>query len=1102
MATTILQAPVGAGKTESALQRLFRVVHDGPRPFARAWVVLATKRQEYNFRERLIAHETSRRVHFNIEFFNFYELNTRLLRLAGVPPRRINQAARLGLLRVILADLQQQGRLQVYKDIAQLPGFIRVLADFIYELKQNQVPPDTYLQVAREGTAKDHELALIYHMYQAVLQQHHLVDREGEGWLALETVAKQPRLAGDVDLLLVDGYDQFTPVQSELIARLSGRVGQTVVTLTALPGMHELGLRFQQALELLREDHERLAVPLQLEMLDVRSGERHPDLLHLGQTLLRPDAPSQPAAGGVHLIEAPDPAQEVAAVLREIKRLLLHEGVQADDILVAIRDWGRYYRYFDVYRRLYGLPLALHYSDALLETPATAALLAVLDLHTGDFPRRELLDVLRSPYIAAEGLDDDAVDLLERISMQQQVSGRREDWLEAITRAAEPVTDEDGELIEALLNAEQAEQLRAALAAFFDHVTPPGMAAVDVYVAWLEGLIGPDGISDADDNPDDEDEPPPYTLNMLACIRQPTAAPEIVARDLHAMEALKGILQGFLAGQELLRATHGLPPPLPRETFYADLKSALKSAAVGQRSTVRAGHVLATTATDARGLPHRHVFIPGLAEGVFPLRPAEDPLYLDSERERLSGMGVTLRTRSERMDDPGLFYELVSLPTETLTLSRTTVQDGKLWVESHLWRMVRAAFTDLQPLHLRAGEVPPPAAAASVDEALLSLAQGLGQVDAEGERAALYHWLLGQPDQRTRWLRILQARTAEARRLSSAPHDVYSGLLQNADLRAHAARLLGPSYMWSASRLAEYGACGFRFFARRLLHLEALEEPDDEMDQLQLGSLNHAILEETYHRVQAAGLEIAPHNSERALEMLHEVAAEKFLAAPAEFGFRETARWPYQARLLLERLAGLVARDFAGEGPLSKLAEGPRHIYRLEAPFGTDSGPELRIDLGPDVGTIRARGYIDRIDRAGETLLLADYKTGTTKIREQDMAEGRNFQMILYLAAAQALLEADTTPDAPREVAGGLFWHIRDSGESGALQIGEPKDERVISAALDHMARHISQARAGRFPVGPSSLADNGRCVRHCEFHQLCRVSVTGRRKPAGGGTA
>ena len=200
MPTTILQATVGAGKTEAALAKLSQLISDPQNPFAKAWVLLATKRQEVAFRQRLIDLQDGRAVYFNAEFFNFYELNARILNLAGQPPRRINEPARLGLLRKILYDLRRSGKLPTFAPIVGTSGFVRVVADLIYELKQNRVFPDTYISAA--VTAKDHELALIYDSYQNAMQHYDLVDREGEGWLALEAVENHPQLATDVDLLL------------------------------------------------------------------------------------------------------------------------------------------------------------------------------------------------------------------------------------------------------------------------------------------------------------------------------------------------------------------------------------------------------------------------------------------------------------------------------------------------------------------------------------------------------------------------------------------------------------------------------------------------------------------------------------------------------------------------------------------------------------------------------------------------------------------------------------------------------------------------------------------------------------------------------------
>jgi hypothetical protein len=87
MSKRILLAPVGSGKTEYVLTHLANTLTHTP--FAKVWAVLATKRQEDAFRQRLAAGDTMRDVFFNVEFFIFYELYQRILDRQGFPYRLI-----------------------------------------------------------------------------------------------------------------------------------------------------------------------------------------------------------------------------------------------------------------------------------------------------------------------------------------------------------------------------------------------------------------------------------------------------------------------------------------------------------------------------------------------------------------------------------------------------------------------------------------------------------------------------------------------------------------------------------------------------------------------------------------------------------------------------------------------------------------------------------------------------------------------------------------------------------------------------------------------------------------------------------------------------
>ena len=1055
----MLLARGGAGKTLAVQDRLLELKRR--RPLAKVWVLLSTERQIVDFRRRLMERGDAR-VLFNVETFNFYSLYHHLLAGAGTPQRCLDETARYGLIRALLADLYAD-RPGIFGGIAQMPGFVRIIADFIYELKQNLILPQAFKQAAR--LPKEVELGDIYAEYQQALRDHDLVDREGEGWLALEAVEREPRLVREVDLLVVDGYDQFNPLQAELLTMLGAGVGECITTLTTVPGREAtVGRRFAEALDRLERTHAAHGLPFAVVPLAASGDERPPALIHLTSWLLGAHSPPSAAGEAIQWIEAPDPPREVGAVLRRVKRLLL-EGCAPDDILIALRDWSLYGGQVAVQGESYGLPLALHHGSPLAGSPAVVALLDLLRLHAGDFRRRDLFDVLRSPYFTMPGLDAGRVTLLERIGLELRVTGGRSAWLEAVNLASRPAADD--EQMPPPLAPDSAAELKAALDAFFRAVTPPPTGSVAAYIGWLEVLIGQDMP-----DPDDEgDAAQPggygYSLRIPDQIRDGDDA-AVIARDLAALQGVKGVLRGLLSAQTLTGSL-GYERQTDWPTFFRDLKTTIDNTTV-ERGAARDGRVLVTTVTDARGLPHRHVFVLGLSEGLFPQPVPEDPLLLDSERERLHAAGIRLPTQTERAGDDGLFYSLIGQARETLTLSRPHSKNGEAWAESHLWRAAWALFSDHAHQRLRLGEV--------ADDPATPYEAALACVDRLS-RGLTASWV-----DVSYWARIRRGRAVEQRRQSNEPHDHYSGRLRDPALIAWTAEFLSEDRVWSASQLNDYGICGFRYFAARLLRLEPLEEPEDGLDSRQLGTLYHEILETTYRRLDGT---ISPERLDEALAVFHAVADDLLASAPGRLRFRASSLWQQEQIVLRRKLEKLIRDDFGGQGALDKHFPGAlRQVYRQEARFGED-GP-FALDL--DGERLRLRGSIDRIDRQGERVIVVDYKSGSTRFDKREIERGRNFQMLVYLSAAQAVIAADPASDAPREVAGGLFWQIgRD-----ALGDLTPQDADVIAAGKAHLARYLRLARSGDFAAHANQL-DADKCASYCDFHQLCRQNVMHKRK-------
>ena len=1078
MPANLYLAPVGVDKTATVVDGLLDAVHVRRRTLPKVWVLTANRRQEMNFRGRLADQGDAESTIFNIEYFSFYTLNERLLNLAAKPARKITGYTQLAMLRSLTSRLNADGELRYFDRIANTQGFIEIVADLINELKQNGVDVEQFALAA--GSDKDRDISAIYRLYQKTLIDSELVDVEGEGWLALATLRQKRDMVTDVDLVIVDGFDQYTPVQARLLAELAHAATRVDITLTTLPG--EAGM-FSRRSELTRsrlEDaHREAGSSLKISTLPAQSSDRHADLAQLGGVIFQA-SPASSGGEALRMIAMPSEAEETKAVLRAVKEQLL-KGSRADDIMIALRDWDRYAAYFRSGQDEYDLPLLLHNQPLLHTIPVIAVLIDLLDL-APHFRRADLLDVLRSPYIDS-GLSAEDIDLLDKISRAQLfLRGAQEHWIDMIKLAAEHPWIDDEETVGA--TGERAERLAGKLARFLVGITPPASADINHYVGWLDRLIGQEYYFE-DQAPEVKE---PFSLEISQRITDGLRPSNAIAqRDNEALGSLNNILHDLLVSGQILDSGLGAPSEIEWTRFWSDLKHTLQNTSGRSTNAARDGRVLVTTATEARGLPHEHLYIMGLAEGLFPAERPEDPIYLDSEREHLQSKGIQLSTQAERVDDRGLFVELISLPRQSLTLSRPTFADGKVWLESYLWRSVMQAFPN-SPIETSAiGHVVPLNKAASGAELLLAMADQIPiDQDAGAEEASTAGtWLEGQPEQARLWRHVRRGQRVELGRLSTNPYDQYSGRISRPILRSETKKRLGPSRIWSASQLKDYGLCGFRFFAKRLLKLDDLKEPDRGYDIRQLGLLNHKILEDSYRFFSDIELAIHPDNLERALEDFERISLERLDRAPQEFGFLPGASWDAEKLMLFRRLKALIKLDFSADSPLNRLA-GDRRIYDVEHRLEC-----VEIDMPELDEKLRLRGIIDRIDVVDGQLILLDYKTGATPINRSEMEAGRDFQMMTYVSALEAELDNAINPP---QIKMGLFWHLRNLKTSGEIDLDEDEDAEAIAAARSGVARNLRDGRNGRFPVHPTEFED-GKCARFCEYARLCRVNTTNRYK-------
>ena len=280
----------------------------------------------------------------------------------------------------------------------------------------------------------------------------------------------------------------------------------------------------------------------------------------------------------------------------------------------------------------------------------------------------------------------------------------------------------------------------------------------------------------------------------------------------------------------------------------------------------RWGRVFVGSIDEARGREFGVVFLPGLAEGLFPQRMLEDPLLLDELREAVSGH---LPLRKQRVHDERQRLHLaVAAARDRLVVSypRMEVAEARPRVPSfyalELPRAVEGSLPELKAFEDRAREAAParlnwPApkeAADAIDDAEYDL------VTIAGNRGLRY-----LVEANPHVARSLRARWARWKGKWQATDGLVTA--DAAALDAMSAQRL-TARAWSPSSLEHFAMCPYKFALHGIYGLKPRDESEQlqQMDPRTRGALFHEIQFELFQDLQRAGL--LPVNDDRLPEAL------------------------------------------------------------------------------------------------------------------------------------------------------------------------------------------------------------------------------------------
>ncbi|HEX6614790.1 MAG TPA: PD-(D/E)XK nuclease family protein [Gemmatimonadales bacterium] len=756
-------------------------------------------------------------------------------------------------------------------------------------------------------------------------------------------------------------------------------------------------------------------------------------------------------AGSISVLSAPDAERELELVATRV-RALLDAGTSPHRIAIVSRQARPCVDLALTALDKAGVPATARRRIALCDVPVVRALRALLAAAADGWSRHGLAELAEQPYAATE-LD---ARIINFAGFRRRVQGLAA-WAQALRElVAEAERDEERRRA-----GEEPEEhrkplpplMRCAGAADRFEQFAERVAELDrprtlrEWLAWLDGFLTAD----------------PWGIQARV-YRVPGRRFDVARVDLNGWRGLTGIVHGWRAALE----TWGRADDrIDVAEFYRQLSDLLEGDIALWTESRRGVQVLEGLAAAYRTFDH--VFLVGLEAGRFPLPAPVSPLLDERERQALREAGLPLELRAAWDARERELFRVLVAGARQLTLSYARLDaSGR--------EVIRSAF---------------------VEELF------------EGEPAEVPASCVAIPGVRLYATADLREQAVHAARIerdrASGRLSPWNGLIEDPALVAYLAEAFGDERLWSPTQLESFAKCPWSYLSARLLGLDRLGDPDEEMDAATRGSLLHAALGRFYDKAKArvgGPVFLEEKDLEWALPLVVGALDETLEDARGR-------RW-LGNRLLLpakrEELRRILERFLVAEvDDHTKMTTSTRGDAPNRIRTGADCHELAFTDLVLERGGVRFRfrGFIDRVGRgvddrfdSSSYLTAIDYKTsryaapGGGSNKTQPWVDGVVLQVPLY---AWALLQLQ--PEA--KIARVEYWALkkpervhslelhRYDRKSGEVVLNE-EDQSRMEAALDRVAHHVRRVRQGEFPAAPAQSCG---CPDFCHAIEICRVA-------------
>ena len=298
-----------------------------------------------------------------------------------VPIDREELPLRHSLISQIIKQLAAAGELPAIKRLANRDGCVKTIATLIGELQRAGKTAEEFASIVESRAGDDsvqgpkfqvqspksqidfdRDVALIYSKYEKALKSFGLTDADADQLSALQI------LRGDVsqvdnlrytlpwldriELLVLDGFFDFTPVQGEMLRLLIQRIPNVIVNINYDDRNPQIFQTFQSTIEQLKSiaDFEEVAAERSRADLPARLFNAQDDRGSSPTVREGAGAGKMPAnrsqdvcaPTALQLLECSDRETELRSIAKEIKRLIVEDNYKLADMALVVRERAAY----------------------------------------------------------------------------------------------------------------------------------------------------------------------------------------------------------------------------------------------------------------------------------------------------------------------------------------------------------------------------------------------------------------------------------------------------------------------------------------------------------------------------------------------------------------------------------------------------------------------------------------------------------------------------------------------------------------------------------------------------------------------------------------